>query len=79
MLFRLVMAIMRPLRLLTPCVPLIARRHAALSYRRRSAVPFPHGAIARLLSSCPPFYIAPPIDTRDGEPGGEGACSVLRN
>lgn len=34
--FRLVVAVMRPLRLLAPCVPRIARRRAALSYRRRS-------------------------------------------
>ena len=46
--------------LLTQCVPRIARRRAALSYRRRSFVPFPHGALARLSPSCPPVNIAPP-------------------
>lgn len=42
---RLVMAIMRPLQLLTPCVPRIARRRAAL--RIADALPFPHDVAAR--------------------------------
>lgn len=45
----------------------------------RSRMMSPHDALARPFPSCPPFYIAPPIDTRDGERGGgASACSAVR-
>lgn len=59
--------------LLALCVPLIARCRAALSYRRRSLVPFPHCAFVRPFPSCLRYSIAPPIDTKNGEPGGASA------
>lgn len=35
-----------------------------------SRMAFPHDALTRPFSSCPLVHIAPPIDTRDGEPSG---------
>lgn len=43
------------------------------SYRRRSSVSFPHDTAARLLSSCPPFYIAPP-NRHERRGAGRGGC-----
>lgn len=42
-------------------------------HRRRSPVPFPHGVAARPFPSCLRYSIAPPIDTKNGEPGGASA------
>lgn len=44
-------------------------------HRLRSSVPFPHGSAAHPFLSCSHFNIAPPIDTRNGEKDGAGACS----
>ena len=74
----LVMAIMRPLRLLTPCVPRIARRRAAS--RIAAARPFRFLMIPSLACSRHTHRFISPrlIDTRDGERGGADTCLALR-
>lgn len=66
---RFAVAIMRPLRLLAPCGPRIARRRAAIPVSPTLALRMvlPHDALARSFQSCPPHDISPPIDTRDEE------------
>ena len=67
----LIVVVMRPCRLLAPCVPRIARRRAAP--RIADARPFPHGVAARPFPSCPPHAIAPP-NRHDGRGAWRGGC-----
>lgn len=76
---RFAVAIMRPLRLLAPCVPRIARRHAA--HRIADARPFrflmvlSHDALTHPFSSCPHFNIASSNrHGRRGEGRDEDGC-----
>lgn len=76
--YRLVMVIMRPLRLLAPCAPRIARRHAA--HRIDDAHPFRFLMVPSLTRFCHARISMSPrlIDTGDGEPGGADTCLALR-